>query len=157
MVSVFATARSLGCGLGTAYAIQAVVTFGCAVTTALIWRGNLSLATRAATLLSATVLSVPLILFYDLTIVGMALAWLVCPAQRSLSTGGKLAVGFVFACSLLTRSVTPYLGVSLGLVAAVTTFGMAMWQALQEGALSRGKAALANGSSELNQVRSLSR
>ncbi len=75
-VTPFGGAMLLGASPGIAARLQAVFSFAAAVFVALAWRRNLPLPIRAASLVSATLVAVPLALFYDLVLAGVAGAWL---------------------------------------------------------------------------------
>jgi hypothetical protein len=73
-----------------AYGAQAIVSIAAVALVALAWGRRLSLPVRAATLAAATVVAVPVALFYDLLLAGLAAAWLyrseggLTPAERTL-------------------------------------------------------------------------
>ena len=75
-VTPFGGAMLLGASPGIAARLQVVSSFAAAVFVALVWRRNLPLPIRAASLVSATLVAVPLALFYDLVLAGVAGAWL---------------------------------------------------------------------------------
>jgi len=132
MVSVFGAVRLFGFAAGSAYATQAVVTVTCVIAISVVWGCRLSLPVRAATLLSATVASVPLILFYDMTLVGIALAWLLRRSVRPLSVTEKLLTGVVFAFALSMNTLTYVLTLPVGLMATAAVLGMALCRAAGE-------------------------
>jgi hypothetical protein len=77
-VTPFGAAMLLGASAGIAVRLQVVSSFAAAVFVALVWRRNLPLPIRAASLVSATLVAVPLALFYDLARWGggcLAAAW----------------------------------------------------------------------------------
>ncbi len=76
LVSPFAAMRMLGLPADAAWDLQIVISAAMAIIVAVVWRGCGSLALKSATLLAATVLAVPVILFYDLTLAAVALAWI---------------------------------------------------------------------------------
>ena len=76
LVSPFAAMRMLGLPVDAAWDGQIVISAIMAILVAVAWRGPSSLALKSATLLAATVLAVPVILFYDLTLAAVALAWI---------------------------------------------------------------------------------
>lgn len=106
MVTPFGAARLLGFAAEPAYALQAVATLLMAALTALIWRRNMSLPLRAAALLSATLLAVPLALLYDKLLALVAIAWLIREArQTGFLPWEKLVLLATYPISLLTWSV----------------------------------------------------
>jgi hypothetical protein len=132
MVSVLGAVRLEGFGPTPAYAVQAVATLLCMGAVFVVWRRHLSLPVRAATLLAATVCAVPLILFYDLTIIGVAIAWLCRPAARTMTVTEKLLIACVFALTLMANPVSWVLQLPLGLMAACTVLGLALYRAAGE-------------------------
>jgi len=105
-VSVFGALRLLGAGSAPAYAVQAAVSLGAAVLVAKVWRGEFSLPTRAATLAAATLAAVPLALYYDLVLGGIAIAWLVRAGRaRGFFRWEKSLLLLIYAAPILVRSL----------------------------------------------------
>jgi alpha-1,2-mannosyltransferase len=77
MANTFGAARFLGAGASVAYILQAAASLSAAVIVGIVWRRNLSLPTRAATLAAASLVAAPLALLYDLMLGVIAAAWLV--------------------------------------------------------------------------------
>jgi alpha-1,2-mannosyltransferase len=75
-VTPFGGAMQLGAGPTLAAILQAGALAVAAVVVGLVWRRNLPLPVRAASLAAATLVAVPLALFYDLVLDGIAAAWL---------------------------------------------------------------------------------
>jgi hypothetical protein len=75
-VSPFGAVRLVGGGVHLAYATQAAATVVAASLVWAVWRRNLPLPLRAATLAAATLVAVPLALLYDLMLGAVAVAWL---------------------------------------------------------------------------------
>jgi hypothetical protein len=96
LTSPFGALLTAGVGRQTAFAVQAVVTVLAAAAVALVWRpgaqmggirmggiqaggiraGRAPLPVRAAVLLAATPVAVPVLMFYDLMLVFVALVWI---------------------------------------------------------------------------------
>ena len=131
MVSVFGAMRLVGFEPTAAYAVQGAATVFSMAAVFVVWQRRLSLPIRAATLLAATVTAIPLILFYDLTLVGIAVAWLVRDSGRTTVTE-KLLIGGVFALAVLVRTVTEAASLPLGLLATCLVLGMALHRAAGE-------------------------
>ena len=89
-VTPFGAAMLLG-ATGTLAAIaQAGATVAAAGFVAWVWRRGLPLPIRAASLVSATLVAVPLALFYDLVVAGIASAWLLRGRRNIVyRNGGK--------------------------------------------------------------------
>ncbi len=69
---------------------------------ALIWRRGLSLPLRAAALLAATLLAVPVALIYDQMLVLLAVVWLIREAQDTgFRAWEKLAFAIIYVLVLL--------------------------------------------------------
>ncbi len=83
IVTPFGAARLAGLPPQSAYALQSVSTLLMVGVTALIWRSAASQPVRAAALLAATLLAVPLALLYDRLLALVAIAWLVRQARQS--------------------------------------------------------------------------
>ncbi len=75
-VSPFGAVRLVGGSPHLAYATQAAATVIAASLVWTVWRRNLPLPLRAATLAAATLVAVPLALLYDLMLGAVAVAWL---------------------------------------------------------------------------------
>ena len=60
-----------------AYVVQAGATISASLLVGFVWRSGFALPIRAATLAAATLIAIPVILIYDLTLAGVAVAWLV--------------------------------------------------------------------------------
>jgi hypothetical protein len=91
-----------------------------AVLVALLWRRrDVSLNLRAATLLSATVLAVPLALLYDKLLVLVAIGWLLREArERGFLGWEKLVLLTIYPLSLLSWAIGVAYHVPLGPIAA---------------------------------------
>lgn len=74
--SVLAVARLWGMSLRTGYAIQAVAALSAVVVLVWLWTGNYSYRLKAAALVVCGLLATPYLFDYDLTLLGVALAWL---------------------------------------------------------------------------------
>jgi hypothetical protein len=95
-VSPFGAVRLVGGGVHLAYAAQAAASVVAASLVWAVWRRDLPLPLRAATLASATLVAVPLALLYDLMLGAVAVAWLIrdeAPAPAWEKT--LLALAFV--------------------------------------------------------------
>jgi alpha-1,2-mannosyltransferase len=121
-VTPFGGAMQLGAGPRLAAILQAGALALAAVVVGLVWWRNLPLPVRAASLAAATLLAVPLALFYDLVLDGIAAAWLLrangeyrlpppaqwlltglyilCLNPRGLATDLHLPIGSLIALAL---------------------------------------------------------
>jgi len=82
-VTPFGAVMLIGGSLAVAYAVQAVAAIAAISLVVFIWSRGLSLPLRAATLIAATLVAVPLALFYDLLLAAIAVAWL-CRSENGL-------------------------------------------------------------------------
>jgi hypothetical protein len=101
-ITPFGAARLVGWTLDAAYVLQGVCTVLMVLLVALVWRGRASLTQRAAILLVATLLAVPLALIYDQLVALLAIGWLVREARETgFLAWEKLALITVYPLSLL--------------------------------------------------------
>ncbi len=102
-ITPFGAARLMGWASATAYALQGVCAVLMAVLVALVWRGRASLPQRAAILLVATLLAIPLALIYDQMVALLAIGWLLREAREAgFLAWEKLALLTVYPLSLLS-------------------------------------------------------
>jgi hypothetical protein len=83
IVTPFGAARLLGFAPLASYLVQAIFTAGMALLVARAWWRQTNRSLRAATLLSATLLAVPLALLYDKLLLLVAIGWLVRDARKN--------------------------------------------------------------------------
>ncbi|MBV9783501.1 MAG: DUF2029 domain-containing protein [Acidisphaera sp.] len=127
MVSVFGAARLLGLPPAAAYAAQGVAALLAAGFVAVVWRRRPSLPLRAASLIAATLEAVPLLLFYDLVLACVAIAWLVREARAAgYLPGEKLVFGGIFLVPLISRSAASGFTVPIGPLAGAALIGLVM-------------------------------
>lgn len=126
-VTPFGAALLLGAPVKIAGLAQVVASVLAAGVVAWVWRGEASLAARASVLLAATLLAVPLALFYDLMPLGLGVFWLARQGARAgFLPWEKTVLVVVFGVPLLARYVGAGLHLPLGLLAslAVLTIGV---------------------------------
>jgi len=132
-VSSFGAIRLIGGGPGLAYAVQVAVSVAAAALVAVVWRRNLSLPVRAATLASATLVALPLILFYDFMMAGIAMAWLVRVGRRTgFLPWEKLILAVVFVTPMLSRGVGTALHLPIATAAGYTLLCLCAMRARHE-------------------------
>jgi len=83
-----------------AYLTQAVATLVAGIVVALVWRRDLPLPIRAATLGAATLVAIPVALIYDLMVAGVAAAWLVRD-PAGLAGWEKVVLAALFVLSMV--------------------------------------------------------
>ena len=105
-VTPFGGALLLGAEPGAAAILQTISCVAAAFFVALVWRHNLPLPIRAASLVSATLIAVPLALFYDLVLAGVAGAWLLrAEGQFRLHELQKWLMAGLFVLCLNPRGI----------------------------------------------------
>jgi hypothetical protein len=127
----FGAVLLLGGNAATAYAVQAGATLSAGPLVGFVWRSGFSLPIRAATLAAATLVAIPVILIYDLTLAGVAAAWLA--RARGLPVWEKVVLAGAFLLLLDPRDlaevsrfpIAPLVAVALLLVVATRVFGSA--------------------------------
>ncbi len=103
MVTPFGGMRLMGFDAAVAYRTQAVVSGAMVLLIALIWRGGASDGLKAAALLPATMLAVPMAILYDHLLLLVALGWLTRDAHaRGFLPWEKTALAAVYAGGLVT-------------------------------------------------------
>lgn len=125
--SAFSAMRAVGAGVGTAYAVQGVLTGAVVLALAWLWQGRADMRLKSAALMAGTLLSTPYVLDYDMVVLGPALAFM---ASWELERGWRpwmasLLAG-VWVVPMLARSVASYTLLPLGLIAIVAFFAAAM-------------------------------
>jgi hypothetical protein len=108
MASPFGAAMALGCRPCLAYAIQAVATLAMVIVVFLAWYRGLSLASRAALLAAATPIAIPVVMFYDLMLSGIALTWLVrWGSENGMPRWLQFWAPLIFCTSLVSGNFNP--------------------------------------------------
>lgn len=123
LTSPYGVAMMLGAGRTVAIAAQAVAILFAAGVVAQVWRGNAALPARAAVLLAATPIAVPVLMFYDLMLVFVALVWLSRVRYAAPWTRAAMAVVFVlplFSGNLATETHWMVAAIAAGLAFGVT-------------------------------------
>jgi hypothetical protein len=132
-VSSFGAVRLMGGGPALAYAVQGIAALSAAALVAIVWRRSLSLPVRAATLAAATLVALPLILFYDMMIAGVAIAWLVrAGKQNGFLPWEKTLLLAVFVAPLLTLATGSGLHVPIGALAGYALLALCAARAARE-------------------------
>jgi hypothetical protein len=124
-VTPYGAMRLIGAGAGAAYAIQAAATLFAIGLVAFVWRKQLSLPLRAAALLAATLIAVPLALIYDDMLAALAIAWLV----RAGRTEGflrweKAILAAIFIAPLISRNLGMDTHVPIAIFATMALLGI---------------------------------
>ena len=105
-VTPFGAVMLLGATPAAAAVVQAAVSVAAAGFVAFVWHRNLPLPIRAASLVSATLVAVPLALFYDLVLAGVAGAWLLrADGNYRLPEWGRLVLAALYVLCLNPRGI----------------------------------------------------
>ena len=121
--SAYAATRALGGRPDLAFAVQTIVTVAAVAAVVAIERRTSSNALKSAAICAATVLATPFILVYDLTVLGVGMAFLAREASfhRGLSTVETIALlGIALSPALFLVS-----GVSVGHIDAAILMALA--------------------------------
>jgi alpha-1,2-mannosyltransferase len=119
-VTPFGAAMLLGATGTLSGIVQVSATVAAAGFVAWVWRRGLPLPIRAASLVSATLVAVPLALFYDLVLAGIASAWLLRgEAKYCQPEWGKVALAGLYVMSLNPRGIAEHLHFPAGPLIAV--------------------------------------
>ncbi len=136
-VTPFGAAMLLGADRALAGIVQTAATVAAAGLVAWVWRRDLPLPIRAASLVSATLVAVPLALFYDLVLAGVAAAWLLRGEREyRLPEWGKLMLAGLYVLSLNPRGIAMACRLPVGPLIAVALAALVATIAL------RGKSAV---------------
>jgi hypothetical protein len=122
-VSPFGGIRLVGGGVHLAYAVQAAATVVAASLVWAVWRRDLPLPLRAATLAAATLVAVPLALLYDLMLGAVAVAWL-ARDKAPAPAWEKTVLALLFLALVDARSLAEQFHLPLTALAAVALFAL---------------------------------
>jgi alpha-1,2-mannosyltransferase len=132
-VSAFGAVRLIGGSPDLAYIVQAVSSVTAGLLVAVVWRRGLSLPLRAATLAAGTLTALPLILFYDFVLAGVAIVWLVRAGRETgFMPWEKLTLTAVFAAPLLSRGIGTSTHVPIATFAALALLVLCAARAWRE-------------------------
>jgi alpha-1,2-mannosyltransferase len=119
-ITPFGAALLLGAPPGAAAVVQAAAAAIAAIFVAIVWRRNLPLPIRAASLISATLVAVPLALFYDLVLAGVAAAWLLRgDGEHRLSEPATLLLAGLYVLCLNPRGIAADWHIPIGMLIVV--------------------------------------
>jgi hypothetical protein len=114
-INPFGAVRLLGGSPTIAFAVQAGAIAAAAALVAVVWRCDLALPIKAATLAAATLVAAPLAMFYDLTSAAVAALWLLRGTGKDcLRDWEKIALAALFLLSLSPRTLAETLGLPIG-------------------------------------------
>ena len=154
MVTPLGAVLSMGFGARDAYLLQAIVTLAVIVLMALIWRRGGSRELRGASLLTATLLAVPLALVYDELLILLAIGLLITEARKEgFRPWEKISLLAIYPMSLLTWTIGTAWHVPLGPMISLIVFAACLrrlWPSRRAEVVS-----VMGGISRLNSVISL--
>ncbi len=132
-VTLFGGLRLMGVPPTLAYAVQGLGSLTAIALVAVVWRCNLSLAVRAASLAAATLIAVPVALVYDFLLAGIAMVWLIRAGRESgFLTWEKVTLAAVFIVPLLSRNFGTATHVPLAPFALIALLALIARRALYE-------------------------
>jgi hypothetical protein len=133
--SAFAAVRIWGGGVALAYAIQMATTLAAIVVTALIWRARLDHAQKAAALSLAALLASPHVLDYDLTLLGITIAYIaVSGFTRGFRDGEITLLAVAWITPLVARGIAGASGVPLGFIVQIALLALLLGRARADAA-----------------------
>ncbi len=119
--SVFAAARLIGADVPTAYAAQAIVSTGALGALIWLWRSETDTRAKIAATLTATLLTTPYCLDYDMMALAPAIAFIVALGlERGFLPFEKSLLTLAFVAPLFARSIATLVPLPFG--AAVMIF-----------------------------------
>ena len=129
MINVLGMARDHGAGVGLAWGLQAIAQVAVGVAIAGCWRGpaRADSTARYAALASGALLAMPMVLFYDLTTLAIAGAWIMHDARRTgFLRGEKCTLACIWLGGLLCYPVGRAAHLPLGLLCVVAMFALSL-------------------------------
>ncbi len=139
LISVFGAVRLVGGGASLAYAAQIAAALAAAAAVALVWRRDLGLEVRAATLIAGTLVAVPVVLMYDDVLALVAGAWLVRRGcERGFLPWEKSTLAVIYLFPMVSRLIGDDYRVPIGPVATIALLVFAAIHARRELALRAG-------------------
>ena len=142
--TVFAAIRLMGGGIELAYAAQTAATLATIAAIAWLWRSSADFRLKAAAVLTATLLTTPYALDYDMMVLGPAIALMVSlGSSRGFETFEKSLLAGVWLVPLLARGFGGAAHLPLGVLAAGTLFVVIGRRARRETRLTCASAAFA--------------
>lgn len=127
LVNLFGAVRLMGGSTELAWGIQAMALILAAAVVAIVWRGCRNAEIRGVTMVAATLVALPVVLFYDLLPATIAMAWLIRDARRhGYLPWEKTILSAMYPLALLCRGVGEKTHVPLGWLVAFGLLGLAL-------------------------------
>jgi alpha-1,2-mannosyltransferase len=131
-ITTFGAVRFFGGAPSVAYAAQAGANLVAAALVAFVWYRDLPLPIRAAALISATLVAVPVALFYDLALAAVAAAWLLrADGKYRLADWGKVALAGLSFFTIYPRGIAELSHLPIGLCVTLALGGLVATVALR--------------------------
>jgi alpha-1,2-mannosyltransferase len=109
MATPFGVVLLLGGSPALACELQAIAALAMISAVGLVWRRGQSLPIRAAVLAAATPIALPVVLFYDLMLSGIALAWLVrWGQQHGFPAWSRTMIATLYGATSLSGNFDPH-------------------------------------------------
>ena len=129
--SVFSAVRSLSGSVGMAYAIQATVTLSVLLSLATMVLAGCDRRLVAAATATATMLATPYCLDYDMTILGIAIAFSLAHAlEKGFAPYEKSLLALVWVVPFIARSGMLLTGIPIGVLVMMSFFAFLVVRAL---------------------------
>jgi alpha-1,2-mannosyltransferase len=127
LVNLFGAVRLIGGSTALAIGFQTMALLVAAVTVAMVWRGSRNQELRGVTLVAATLVALPVVLFYDLLPATIAMAWLIQDARRhGYLPWEKTILCAIYPVALLCRGIGERAHVPIGWLVAFGLLGLAL-------------------------------
>jgi alpha-1,2-mannosyltransferase len=132
-VTPYGAVRLVGGSVGAAYTAQAAASLFAIGLVAFVWRKHLSLPLRAAALLAATLIAVPVALIYDEMLAALAIAWLVRAGRADgFLQWEKAILAAIFIAPLISRNFGMVTHIPIAIFATAALLGMNIVRARKE-------------------------
>jgi alpha-1,2-mannosyltransferase len=145
IITPFGAARLLGFGASASYLVQACVTASMVLLVAAVWRRGVNRNLRAATMLAATLLAVPLALLYDKLLLLVAIGWLVREGRKDgFAPWEKTLLLLAYLASLVEYAVGSALHLPAGPLISLAVLSLSLRRVVHARATrSNGEASMA--------------
>jgi alpha-1,2-mannosyltransferase len=130
MVTPFGAARLLDVPPNVAYAVQGIAAVGMVALIAAVWLRIASQKVRAATLVSATLVAVPVALLYDQVLLLIAIGWLLREARHTgVLTCERIILLAIYPLALVSLPLSQSTHFPVGLVISLAVLGLCLRRA----------------------------
>ena len=131
--SVFSWVRMWGGTIPLAYAAQGTVTLALAAALVWLWRSPAAFAYKAAALCLATLLAPPYSLDYDTVVLAPAIAFVAADRMtHGFAPWEKTALAALWFMPAISRSVTQFTLIPLGVIALLAALAFVLWRASED-------------------------